>query len=190
ASEYLSAGLVQFARATDSYFSLGNKFRNPTVAPTHDVTTERSRRLQLRFVPVDKEDTQYTYKTRFQLTVGDNRVLDMGSTYFDIRGVIDRGPSFKPYSGTAYNNLAPRSAPNNCFFKNDNGGHPDVAYAQLPFVGTREQQNLMVLNAEGQRVAADPIYQPEPQYGVDAWPQNRLGDFNAGRALKSDVTHL
>lgn len=190
ASEYLSAGLVQFARATDSYFSLGNKFRNPTVAPTHDVTTERSQRLQLRFVPVDKEDTQYTYKTRFQLTVGDNRVLDMGSTYFDIRGVIDRGPSFKPYSGTAYNNLAPRSAPNNCFFKNENGDHPDIAYAQLSFVGTRQQENLMVLNAEGQRVAAEPTYQPEPQFGVDSWPENRIGEFNAGRALKSDVAHL
>ena len=34
ASEYLSPGLVQFARATDTYFSLGNKFRNPTVAVT------------------------------------------------------------------------------------------------------------------------------------------------------------
>ena len=61
ASEYLSPGLVQFAQATESYFNLGNKFRNPTVAPTHDVTTERSQRLQLRFVPVDKEDTSFVF---------------------------------------------------------------------------------------------------------------------------------
>ena len=101
ASEYLSPGLVQFARATDTYFTLGNKFRNPTVAPTHDVTTDRSQRLTLRFVPVDREDTAYSYKARFTLAVGDNRVLDMASSYFDIRGVLDRGPSFKPYSGTA-----------------------------------------------------------------------------------------
>nr|AJE59732.1 hexon [Human mastadenovirus B]AJE59786.1 hexon [Human mastadenovirus B]AJE59821.1 hexon [Human mastadenovirus B]AKQ98434.1 hexon [Human mastadenovirus B]AKQ98452.1 hexon [Human mastadenovirus B] len=112
ASEYLSPGLVQFARATDTYFSMGNKFRNPTVAPTHDVTTDRSQRLMLRFVPVDREDNTYSYKVRYTLAVGDNRVLDMASTFFDIRGVLDRGPSFKPYSGTAYNSLAPKGAPN------------------------------------------------------------------------------
>lgn len=88
ASEYLSPGLVQFARATDTYFSMGNKFRNPTVAPTHDVTTDRSQRLMLRFVPVDREDNTYSYKVRYTLAVGDNRVLDMASTFFDIRGCL------------------------------------------------------------------------------------------------------
>lgn len=141
ASEYLSPGLVQFARATESYFALGNKFRNPTVAPTHDVTTERSQRLQLRFVPINQEDTQYTYKTRFQLAVGDNRVLDMASTYFDIRGTIDRGPSFKPYSGTAYNCMAPKSAPNNSIFISTTAQGKKSAFAQAPFPGTIHDTN-------------------------------------------------
>lgn len=120
ASEYLSPGLVQFAQATESYFDLGNKFRNPMVAPTHDVTTDRSQRLQLKIVPVDKEDSTYFFKARFNLAVGDNRVLDMASCYFDIRGTIDRGPSFKPYSGTAFNCLAPKSAPNNAEYASNN----------------------------------------------------------------------
>ncbi|WVV19558.1 hexon [Human mastadenovirus B] len=96
ASEYLSPGLVQFARATDTYFNLGNKFRNPTVAPTHDVTTDRSQRLMLRFVPVDREDNTYSYKVRYTLAVGDNRVLDMASTFFDIRGVWTEVPVSNP----------------------------------------------------------------------------------------------
>ncbi|SMG83449.1 hexon [Bottlenose dolphin adenovirus 1] len=193
ASEYLSPGLVQFAQATDSYFSLRNKFRNPTVAPTHDVTTERSQRLQLRFVPVDKEDTQYTYKVRFQLAVGDNRVLDMGSTYFDIRGTIDRGPSFKPYSGTAYNPLAPKSAANNCmFFTGTNRGGPFdkvevIAQAAYPAkkVGTTQRDFHLtdaqtgadiVLNEENE------VYLPEPQLGEETWSVP-VPDASAGRLL-------
>lgn len=170
ASEYLSPGLVQFAQATETYFNLGNKFRNPTVAPTHDVTTERSQRLQLRFVPVDKEDTQYTYKTRFQLAVGDNRVLDMGSTYFDIRGTLDRGPSFKPYSGTQYNQLAPKGAPYNCQYTvpQANGQTPNTKTATF---GTAAFQGTGI-NAQGlqvNNVNVDSSYQPQPGIGVESW---------------------
>ncbi|AIT70982.1 hexon [Simian adenovirus DM-2014] len=194
ASEYLSPGLVQFARATDTYFTLGNKFRNPTVAPTHDVTTDRSQRLTLRFVPVDREDTAYAYKTRFTLSVGDNRVLDMASTYFDIRGVIDRGPSFKPYSGTAYNALAPKGAPNNCewFTRNDEGENPKMhTYGQAPyqseFVANNGNIGIQVGQTEnGTPVIADPTYQPEPQDGEPQWQsllaQEKLE--HAGRAIK------
>lgn len=164
ASEYLSPGLVQFAQATETYFKLGNKFRNPTVAPTHDVTTERSQRLQLRFVPVDREDTQYTYKTRFQLAVGDNRVLDMASTYFDIRGTLDRGPSFKPYSGTAYNSLAPKASVNNTFYTlADNNTQ---AIAQAPFVADIVA-DTGAIQIDGR--AIDASFEPEPQYGEESW---------------------
>ncbi|AEF59054.1 hexon [Simian adenovirus 20] len=198
ASEYLSPGLVQFARATETYFSLGNKFRNPTVAPTHDVTTDRSQRLTIRFVPVDKEDTAYSYKTRFTLAVGDNRVLDMASTYFDIRGVIDRGPSFKPYSGTAYNSLAPKGAPNNSQWltKTGNDGNPVYkfnTYAQASFIADfidNQNNNTGIqvgTDANNQAIVADPTYQPEPQIGENQW--NTVPDANntrleaAGRAL-------
>lgn len=190
AAEYLSPGLVQFAQATESYFQLGNKFRNPTVAPTHDVTTERSQRLQLRFVPVDKEDTQYTYKTRFQLAVGDNRVLDMASTYFDIRGTLDRGPSFKPYSGTAYNSLAPKSAPNSCHFKGQNN-QPQL-FAQVPtvgFIGGAQNDLQVGTDAQGQPVFADPTFQPQPSIGTDGWVNDgyKAVVTVGGRALKVDT---
>ena len=187
ASEYLSPGLVQFAQATETYFKLGNKFRNPTVAPTHDVTTERSQRLQLRFVPVDREDTQYTYKTRFQLAVGDNRVLDMASTYFDIRGVIDRGPSFKPYSGTAYNPLAPKASVNNTIFEtvqNINQTQPR-AIAQASYdaeindtTGAIEIPNQVI----------DLNYQPEPQIGDESWISDSIirPTQAAGRILSQE----
>lgn len=163
ASEYLSPALVQFAQATDSYFKLGNKFRNPTVAPTHDVTTERSQRLQLRFVPVTQEDSQYSFKTRFQLAVGDNRVLDMASTYFDIRGTLDRGPSFKPYSGTAYNSLAPKSMPSNSIYESGGAGNNDVAIAYAPYPGTVDQNGLQGVDA------AQESYLPGPKYGPQTW---------------------
>nr|ART66896.1 hexon [Bat mastadenovirus] len=174
AAEYLSPALVQFAQATSSYFKLDNKFRNPTVAPTHDVTTERSQRLQLRFVPTMQEDGLYTYKTRFQLAVGDNRVLDMASTYFDIRGTLDRGPSFKPYSGTAYNPLAPRGAANNCQFAVNNG------------VGTLAQApNIAAVDNNGLAGVDDTSYKPEPQEGVDHWVEPLLEAMpeGGGRAL-------
>lgn len=182
ASEYLSPALVQFARATETYFNIGNKFRNPTVAPSHDVTTERSQRLQLRFVPVDKEDTQYTYKTRFQLAVGDNRVLDMASTYFDIRGTLDRGPSFKPYSGTQYNQLAPKGAPYNCQFQTTGGN--TCIYGTAAFEGTGINANGLLVN---NNTNLNSSYEPQPGIGVETWlPETDVVDnalpYVAGRA--------
>nr|QJI08263.1 hexon [Canine adenovirus 2] len=182
AAEYLSPALVQFAQATSSYFKLDNKFRNPTVAPTHDVTTERSQRLQLRFVPVMQEDGQYTYKTRFQLAVGDNRVLDMASTYFDIRGTLDRGPSFKPYSGTAYNALAPKAGANNCLF-NGQGANINTL-AQVPSAGA--------ITVNGQAAVTNNTYQPEPQLGPESWVDGSLAELGdaSGRALKASTPRM
>ena len=201
ASEYLSPGLVQFARATDTYFSLGNKFRNPTVAPTHDVTTDRSQRLTLRFVPVDREDNTYSYKVRYTLAVGDNRVLDMASTYFDIRGVLDRGPSFKPYSGTAYNALAPKAAPNpSQWYETTEGtnGNADATTTKHSFgLSAMKGDNIA---AEGLQIGtdstsgtdtpiyADKLYQPEPQIGEESWTDNDgTNEKFGGRVLKPDT---
>ncbi len=216
ASEYLSPGLVQFARATDTYFNLGNKFRNPTVAPTHDVTTDRSQRLMLRFVPVDREDNTYSYKVRYTLAVGDNRVLDMASTFFDIRGVLDRGPSFKPYSGTAYNSLAPKGAPNTSQWiaegvKKENGEADNEAAVEEE----EEEKNLTTytfgnapVKAEGgditkdkglpigseitdgkaKPIYADKLYQPEPQVGEETWTDtDGTTEKYGGRALKPET---
>ena len=168
AVEYLSPGLVQFAQATEQYFSLSNKFRNPTVAPTHDVTTERSQRLQLRFVPVDREDNVYSHRVRFQLAVGDNRVLDMASTYFDIRGTLDRGPTFKPYSGTAYNCLAPRSAPNSSYWVSDDGqgGQKSNILAMGDFQGLEVTKDGLKEGNNGQTpVFYDPTKDVLPTWG-------------------------
>lgn len=110
ASEYLSENLVNFISSTESYFPINKKFRETIVAPTKGVTTEQSQRLQVKIVPTLTQNLENSYTARFTIAVGDGRVLDMGSTYFDIRGTVDRGPSFKPYGGTAYNPLAPRSA--------------------------------------------------------------------------------
>ncbi|AFV70642.1 hexon [Bovine adenovirus 6] len=129
AREYLSENLVQFITATQSFFNLGEKFRDPFVAPSSGVTTDRSQKLQLRIVPIQIEDNENFYKARFTLNVGDNRVADLGSAYFDIEGFLDRGFSFKPYGGTAYNPLAPKSAMPNMAFQNNE----DTVYlAQLP----------------------------------------------------------
>ncbi|WXH85155.1 capsid protein II [Pigeon adenovirus 1] len=108
--EYLSEDLQQFIAATGSYFELRNKFRQTVVAPTRNVTTDKAQRLQIRFYPTQTDDTTNAYRVRFSINVGDSWVLDMGATYFDIKGVLDRGPSFKPYGGTAYNPLAPRES--------------------------------------------------------------------------------
>ncbi|AAW33530.1 hexon protein [Human adenovirus 50] len=202
ASEYLSPGLVQFARATDTYFNLGNKFRNPTVAPTHDVTTDRSQRLMLRFVPVDREDNTYAYKVRYTLAVGDNRVLDMASTFFDIRGVLDRGPSFKPYSGTAYNSLAPKGAPNTSQWLNkgdEEDGEDDqqatYTFGNAPVKAEAEitKEGLPIgleVPSEGgpKPIYADKLYQPEPQVGEESWTDTDGTDEKyGGRALKPET---
>ncbi|AXI68659.1 hexon [Polar bear adenovirus 1] len=188
ATEYLSPGLIQFERATETYFSLGNKFRNPTVAPTHDVTTERSQRLQLRFVPINQEDTQYTYKTRFQLCVGDNRVLDMASTYFDIRGILDRGHSFKPYSGTAYNCLAPKGAPNNTLFKMDDNKVTALAQVSVEGeIGSSGTTYGYQVGANSGVQLADPKTEPQPKFGAPSWSEKAKPV--AGRALTADTEH-
>lgn len=191
ASEYLSPGLVQFARATDTYFSMGNKFRNPTVAPTHDVTTDRSQRLMLRFVPVDREDNTYSYKVRYTLAVGDNRVLDMASTFFDIRGVLDRGPSFKPYSGTAYNSLAPKGAPNTSQWIVTTGEDNATTYT-FGIASTKgdniTKEGLEIgkdITADNKPIYADKTYQPEPQVGEESWTDiDGTNEKFGGRALK------
>lgn len=108
--EYLSEDLQQFIAATGSYFELRNKFRQTVVAPTRNVTTDKAQRLQIRFYPTQTDDTANGYRVRYSINVGDSWVLDMGATYFDIKGVLDRGPSFKPYGGTAYNPLAPKES--------------------------------------------------------------------------------
>lgn len=108
--EYLSEDLQQFISATSSYFDLKHKFRQTVVAPTRNVTTEKAQRLQIRYYPIQTDDTSTGYRVRYNINVGDSWVLDMGATYFDIKGVLDRGPSFKPYGGTAYNPLAPHEA--------------------------------------------------------------------------------
>nr|WPR17511.1 MAG: hexon protein [Grey warbler atadenovirus] len=136
AREYLSDNLVSFISATQNYFDLGNKFRDPYVAPSAGVTTDRSQKLHLRVVPLQTEDSENYYRTRFTLNVGDNRIVDMGSSYFDIRGIIDRGPSFKPYSGTAYNSSAPITSAPNLVIKTDDESRTEFKHivAQLPSV--------------------------------------------------------
>lgn len=129
ADEYLSENLKQFISATSNYFDIGDKFRDPYVAPTSGVTTDRSQKLQQRIFPLQTEDNDHYYKARYTVNVGDNRLVDMGSSYFDIKGTLDRGPSFKPYSGTAYNCLAPKSAICNISFAQ---GDDTVYMGQLP----------------------------------------------------------
>ncbi|UJZ92512.1 hexon protein [Barthadenovirus sternae] len=160
AREYLSENLVQFITATQNYFNIGEKFRDPYVAPSSGVTTDRSQKLHLRIVPIQIEDNESFYKTRFTVNVGDNRIVDMGSSYFDIQGVIDRGSSFKPYGGTAYNPLAPTSAvPNRAYNANAN----KVYVAQLP----------QIYAATGTGVDAAKLQtisdtEPNPQVGQDS----------------------
>ncbi|AAL92452.1 hexon [Snake adenovirus 1] len=158
AKEYLSENLVQFIQATQNYFNIGEKFRDPYVAPSAGVTTDRSQKLQLRVVPMQIEDNANYYKARFTLNVGDNRLVDLGSSYFDIKGTLDRGPSFKPYGGTAYNPLAPKSAPVNSPFIVGNDTH---VVAQLP--QTYAAANTGVTEAIQQQVSN---VQPNPQDGL------------------------
>lgn len=157
AKEYLSENLVQFIQATQNYFNLGEKFRDPYVAPSAGVTTDKSQKLQLRVVPIQTEDNPNYYKARFTLNVGDNRIVDLGSSYFDIKGTLDRGPSFKPYSGTAYNPLAPKSAPPNTTFRIGNDTYYAAQLAQ-----TYAAANKGVTEAIQQNVSG---VVPNPQVG-------------------------
>ena len=159
AREYLSENLVQFITATQSFFNLGEKFRDPFVAPSSGVTTDRSQKLQLRIVPIQVEDNENFYKARFTLNVGDNRIADLGSAYFDIEGFLDRGPSFKPYGGTAYNPLAPKSAMPNMAFKNSGN---TIYLAQLPQIYSSTDNGVeQALKVETTNT------KPNPQEGRD-----------------------
>ncbi|APY28354.1 hexon [Psittacine aviadenovirus B] len=142
--EYLSEDLQQFIAATGSYFELRNKFRQTVVAPTRNVTTEKAQRLQIRFYPIQTDDTTNSYRVRYSVNVGDSWVLDMGATYFDIKGFLDRGPSFKPYGGTAYNPLAPKEAIFNSWAVN--GGNTTVV-GQMCNVYTNNANNAAAATA-------------------------------------------
>lgn len=180
AKEYLSENLVQFITATQNYFNLGDKFRDPYVAPSAGVTTDRSQKLQLRIVPIQTENNDQFYKARFTLNVGDNRVCDLSSAYFDIKGTLDRGPSFKPYGGTAYNPLAPKSAPPNTAFEL---GGDTVYIGQLPITYTAG--NTGVTEATAQIVngtAPNPqVGEPEGYTGTNTVDTTRNGGL--GRAI-------
>ncbi|QHB43550.1 MAG: hexon protein [psittacine adenovirus 7] len=163
ASEYLSENLVDFISHTESYFPINKKFRETIVAPTKGVTTEQSQRLQVRIVPTLTQDLEHSYTARFTLAVGDGRVLDMGSTYFDIRGTVDRGPSFKPYSGTAYNSFAPRSAQYNNIRKL---GQNTVLTGQVPhlYAITSGQNGCAAANTQANAFSATV---PSPNTGFN-----------------------
>lgn len=174
AREYLSENLVQFITATQNYFNLGNKFRDPYVAPTVGVTTDRSQKLHLRFVPIQIEDNESFYKARFTINVGENKIVDLSSSYFDIQGTIDRGPSFKPYGGTAYNPLAPTSGmPNIKYTKSGKSAY----LAQLPTTfrisgkGVTEVTSQQITNTS-----------PNPQDGTEspAGGPEQIDDENTG----------
>nr|AAL73247.1 hexon [Possum atadenovirus A] len=184
AREYLSENLVQFISATQTFFNLGDKFRDPFVAPSSGVTTDRSQKLQLRIVPIQTEDNESFYKARFTLNIGDNRVADLGSAYFDIEGILDRGPSFKPYGGTAYNPLAPKSAlPNTAVTE----GTTLKYYAQLPQLYSITDNGV---NASTQQTVSSVI--PDPQLGQYNYDEIDDADYTQkggiGRVIGNDST--
>ena len=159
--EYLSEDLQQFIAATGSYFELKNKFRQTVVAPTRNVTTEKAQRLQIRFYPTQTDDTPNSYRVRYSLNVGDSWVLDMGATYFDIKGVLDRGPSFKPYGGTAYNPLAPREAFFNNWIEDDQNNTTITGQMTNPY--KNEAQNTATATAAA--IASVSGSYPNPNVG-------------------------
>ncbi|WBQ85193.1 hexon protein [Duck adenovirus 1] len=190
AKEYLSENLVQFITATQNYFNLGDKFRDPYVAPTNGVTTDRSQKLHLRIVPIQTEDNDSFFKARFTLNVGDNRIVDMGSSYFDIQGILDRGPSFKPYRGTAYNPLAPTSGMPNMAYTHSNN---TTYIGQLPQIYSVTDKG--VTEAKQQQIqSTDPNPQVGQSYGaggpddVDTEKSGGKGRLVVGTAGDSQVT--
>nr|UAJ21423.1 hexon protein [Duck aviadenovirus] len=158
--EYLSEDLQQFMSATSSYFDLRNKFRQTIAAPTRNVTTEKAQRLQIRYYPIQTDDTTNTHRVRFSINVGDSWVLDMGSTYFDIKGTLDRGPSFKPYCGTAYNPLAPKESVFNFWFTSDSSAN--FIGAQLSSLYPNEDQTETATKAEVLKMSGN---YPDPNIG-------------------------
>ncbi|BBJ21548.1 hexon protein [Crane-associated adenovirus 1] len=141
--EYLSEDLQQFISATSSYFDLKNKFRQTVVAPTRNVTTEKAQRLQIRYYPTQTDDTANSYRVRYSVNVGDSWVLDMGATYFDIKGIIDRGPSFKPYGGTAYNPLAPKESIFNCWRPENSSTNTIIGQLSNLYIDNDDTQNTI-----------------------------------------------
>ncbi|CAD42235.1 hexon protein [Sturgeon ichtadenovirus A] len=110
ASQYLSEGSKSLPPYGQKIFKLNNKFRDTVAAPLH-VTTSESQRMAYMYSPQTIDNANQAYWSgRFQLPVPNNRILDMGGSFFDIEGTLDRGKSFKPYGGTAYNCLAPHSS--------------------------------------------------------------------------------
>ncbi|QEJ80774.1 hexon [Southern Psittacara leucophthalmus aviadenovirus] len=177
--EYLSEDLQQFISATGSYFELKNKFRQTVVAPTRNVTTEKAQRLQIRFYPIQTDDTNTSYRVRYSLSVGDSWVLDMGATYFDIKGVLDRGPSFKPYGGTAYNPLAPRESMFNSL--QEKSGHK-LVNVQFPQIYANETNTAKdETKAEVDKFSG--VF-PDPNQG----PYLQTPAFNVGEPDKVGVT--
>ncbi|QER78606.1 hexon [Psittacine adenovirus 5] len=177
ASEYLSENLVDFISNTESYFPINKKFRETIVAPTKGVTTEQSQRLQVRIVPTLTQDLEHSFTARFTVAVGDGRVLDMGSTYFDIRGVVDRGPSFKPYSGTAYNAFAPRSAQYNNIRK---VGSTTILTGQMPHLFSTTGNGCGSTNTEANSFTA---VKPSPNTGYNDSTVNLSNQAGSGRAV-------
>ncbi|ACH89474.1 hexon protein [Raptor adenovirus 1] len=179
ASEYLSENLVDFITNTETYFPINKKFRETIVAPTKNVTTEQSQRLQVRIVPTLTQDLENSFTARFTIAVGDGRVLDMGSTYFDIRGRLDRGPSFKPYCGTAYNPLAPRSAQYNNIRK---VGNTTVLTAQASNLYT-------IASSQNGAAAANTVANdfsnivPSPNTGITESTVDNTTQGGSGRAV-------
>lgn len=158
--EYLSEDLQQFISATGSYFDLKNKFRQTVVAPTRGVTTEKAQRLQIRFYPIQTDDTPNSYRVRYNINVGDSWVLDMGATYFDIKGILDRGPSFKPYGGTAYNPLAPREALINNWYTLQTKN-----YSSAQFAGVYVNETNTAATETQEQIKAFSGVDPNPNFG-------------------------
>lgn len=105
--EYLTPMMTEFCASTSSYFKMNDKFRTPYVAPDKLVTKE-AKAILVKYTPMaPMQVLNNAVRVQFQFTVGANQVLDMGSTYFDIKGVVNKGLSYKPYGGTAYNQLVP-----------------------------------------------------------------------------------
>nr|UXX33818.1 hexon [Fowl aviadenovirus 4]WEL32172.1 hexon [Fowl aviadenovirus C]WEL32173.1 hexon [Fowl aviadenovirus C]WEL32174.1 hexon [Fowl aviadenovirus C]WEL32178.1 hexon [Fowl aviadenovirus C] len=174
--EYLSEDLQQFISATGSYFDLKNKFRQTVVAPTRNVTTEKAQRLQIRFYPIQTDDTSTGYRVRYNINVGDGWVLDMGATYFDIKGILDRGPSFKPYCGTAYNPLAPKESMFNNWSETAPGQNVSAS-GQLSNVYTNTSTSKDTTAAQVTKISG--VF-PNPNQGPGRNPLRRVQNANTG----------
>ncbi|QLD28998.1 hexon, partial [Red-eared slider adenovirus 1] len=191
ASDYLTPELVSFSAHTESYFTIANKFRETVVAPS-GVTTVSAQRLTQKISPTLVEETNVAYKVKFDITVGDNRVLDFGSVVMDIKGTLDRGPSFKPYGGTAYNCLAP---PMSCFNYIQTQPNGTEYYDLCASVKYLNQGNNGANALDVARQAAVAFRQnvswtfPMPTAGTLLDPLNE-SPFSACRAVRVDTNQM